>query len=134
MNSKNLNFFLKIIKIIIMLILIYNDFYILLLNDHENIKQPNIVDTTNNITNVVNDINSNVNIPSKGYSNLIINILVLLCSYLLGYVFADTYKMLCELYADRIGEKQFLEIAKQALTEDEYKKLYEIIQNKKNNK
>lgn len=117
-----------------MLVLIYNDFYILLLNDNENIKQPNIVDNNNNIPNIVNDINSNINISSKSYTNLIINILVLFCSYLLGYVFADTYKMLCEFYADRIGEKQFLEISKQVLNEDEYKKLYENIQNKKNNK
>jgi|LakMenEpi13Jul12_1017406.scaffolds.fasta_scaffold00040_6 hypothetical protein len=131
MNYKNFKFFLKII---FMLVLFYNDFYILLLNDNENIKQPNIVDNNNNIPNIVNDVNSNINISSKGYINLIINILVLFCSYLLGYVFADTYKMLCELYADRIGEKQFLEIAKQVLNEDEYKKLYENIQNKKNNK
>ena len=131
MNYKNFKFFLKII---FMLVLIYNDFYILLLNDNENIKQPNIVDNNNNIPNIVNDINSNINISSKSYTNLIINILVLFCSYLLGYVFADTYKMLCEFYADRIGEKQFLEISKQVLNEDEYKKLYENIQNKKNNK
>lgn len=126
MNYKNFKFFLKIIFI---LILIYNDFYILFLN--EDLKQP-IVNVNDN--NISNNVNNNVNIPSKGYTNLIINLLVLFCSYLLGYVFADTYKMLCEMYSDRIGEKQFLDIAKQVLNEEEYKKLYETIQNKKNNK
>lgn len=125
MNYKNFKFFFKIIFI---LILIYNDFYILLLN--EDIKQPVVNANDNNIPNIVN----NVNIPSKGYTNLVINILVLFCSYLLGYVFADTYKMLCEMYSDRIGEKQFLDMAKQVLNDEEYKKLYENIQNKKKNK